>query len=115
MNRRFRESKDNGAVQYNDIYSCDLRWDIYVDIADKKKFEQLRDEDLVLYSKTEKDVNLDWKMFQDEIGYLKDDIGASDFRMRLQLTNGTLHIYITSDEDNSEVMEYYIVPKIVTD
>lgn len=59
---------------------------------------------------------LNWEMFQDEISYLRDDINRSDdFSMKLQLSNGTLHIYTICDEDDSIVMEIYVVPKIVTD
>lgn len=115
MNKRFRETKDNGEVKYNDIYACDVRYDVFVEVYDKKRYEQLADEDLLIWTKTEKDVYLNWELFQDEIGYLKDDINRSEFSMKLQLTDGTLHIYITSDEDDKIVMEIYVVPKIVTD
>ena len=114
--KRFREVKDNGLVKYNDIYACDIKYDVFVEVYDKERYKQLVDEDLIIWTKTERDINLDWKMFQDEIGYLKDDINSSDdFSMRLQLSNGTLHIYTICNEDDSIVMEIYIVPKIVTD
>ena len=90
-----------------------LRWCV---VHDKDRYKQLVDEDLIIWTKTERDINLDWKLFQDEIGYLKDDMNRSeDFSMRLQLSNGTLHIYTICDKDDSIVMEIYIVPKIVTD
>lgn len=116
MSRRFRENKDNGQVKYNDIYACDMKYDVFVEVYDKKRYKQLADEDLLIWTKTEKDINLNWNMFQDEIGYLKDDVNRSnDFSMKLQLSNGTLHIYTICDEDNSIVMDIHVVPKIVTD
>lgn len=116
MNRRFRESKDNGQVEYNDIYACDMKYDVFVEVYDKKRYKQLADEDLLIWTKTEKDIDLNWNMFQDEIGYLKDDVNRSnDFSMKLQLSNGTLHIYTICDEDDSIVMDIHVVPKIVTD
>ena len=111
-----KKMKDNGGVKYNDIYSCNVKYDVFVSVYDKDRYKQLVDEDLIIWTKTERDINLDWKLFQDEIGYLKDDMNRSeDFSMRLQLSNGTLHIYTICNEDDSIVMEIYIVPKIVTD
>ena len=111
-----KKIKDNGEVKYNDIYACDIKYDVFVEIYDKEKYKRLADEDLLIWTKTERDIRLDWRMFQDEIGYLKDDMNRSDdFNMRLQLSNGTLHIYTIFNEDKSIVMEIYIVPKIVTD
>lgn len=111
-----KKMKDNGEVKYNDIYSCNVKYDVFVSVYDKERYKQLADEDLLIWTKTERDVYLDWKLFQDEIGYLKDDMNRSeDFSMRLQLSNGTLHIYTICDKDDSIVMEIYIVPKIVTD
>ena len=111
-----KKMKDNGEVKYNDIYSCNVKYDVFVSVYDKERYKQLADEDLIIWTKTERDINLDWKMFQDEIGYLKDDMNRSeDFSMRLQLSNGTLHIYTICDKNDSIVMEIYIVPKIVTD
>lgn len=114
--KEMKESRDNGQVKYDDIFACDVRYDVFVEVYDKEKYKQLLDEDLVIWSKTETDVNLNWKMFQDEIGYLSDDMNSSDdFSMKLQLSNGTLHIYTIYDGDDSIVMEIYVVPKIVTD
>ena len=111
-----KKMKDNGEVKYNDIYSCNVKYDVFVSVYDKERYKQLANEDLLIWTKTERDINLDWKMFQDEIGYLKDDMNRSeDFSMRLQLSNGTLHIYTICDKNDSIVMEIYIVPKIVTD
>ncbi len=114
--KEMKESRDNSQVKYDDIFACDVRYDVFVEVYDKDKYKQLADEDLLLWTKSEKDVNLNWKMFQDEISYLRDDMNNSDdFSMKLQLSNGTLHIYTIYDGDDSIVMEIYIAPKIVTD
>lgn len=103
---------DRGAVKYNDIYSCELTNTLEVNVYDKELYEQLREQDLVLYAKGEYD-GIDWKMFQDEIGYLKDDFGSSNFSMRMTLANGTLVIDIVDDEYEDIIMEYRLEPKIV--
>lgn len=103
---------DNGDVRFNDIYSCELTNILEVNVYDKELYEQLREQDLVLYAKGEYD-GIDWKMFQDEIGYLKDDFGSSNFSMRMTLANGTLVIDIVDDEYEDIIMEYRLEPKIV--
>jgi len=105
--------KNNGLVKYDDIYICEPTINVDVEIYNKKLFEELKEQDLVLASKGSS--NIDWKTFQDEISYLKDDMGASDFSMRLHLENGILHIYIIWDNNGNIVMEYIVSTEIVTD
>lgn len=103
-----------GDVKYNDIYSCDIINVLKVEVYDKALYEKLREQDLILYQKGTYE-QIDWKSFQDEISYLKDDMGASDFKMTLELdTNGALVITIKYGEDNETVMEYRLKPRIVT-
>ena len=113
--RSLKESmKFVGDVKYNDIYGCDIINVLEVSVYDKALYEKLREEDLVLYQKGSYE-QIDWKSFQDEIGYLKDDMGTSGFSMMLELdTNGALVIKIKYDEDNETVMEYCLKPRIVT-
>ena len=127
-NNNFEESKENksmrksikesmkfvGDVKYNDIYGCDIINVLEVNVYNKELYEKLREQDLILYQKgTYEQIN--WKSFQDEIGYLKDDMGASDFSMILELdTDGALIIKIKYDEDKETVMEYRLKPRIVT-
>ena len=54
-------------------------------------------------------------MFQDEIGYLRDDINNSDdFMMDLELENGSLHIYTVYYTTGDVIMDIHVVPKFVT-
>lgn len=104
---------DNGMVQYSDIYSCELTNVLEVNVYDKELYEQLLEEDLVLY-KSGQYINIDWKLFQDEIGYLKDDFNnSSKFSMKMFLSDGTLVIEIIDDEYKDVIMEYRLEPKIV--
>lgn len=113
--KRFSEMRDNGTVDFGDIHVCDLRYDVIVEIYDKKGYNQLKDEDLLIWTKTEKDVDMDWKMFQDDISYLKDDINISDdFMMDLELENGSLHIYTVYYATGDAIMDIHVVPKFVT-
>ena len=82
-------------------------------IYDKELFGELKEQDLVWASKGSS--NIDWKSFQDEIGYMKEDMVASDFSMRLHLENGILHIYIIWDNNGDIVMEYIVSTEIVMD
>ena len=34
--KRFNEIRDNGTVDFGDIYACDLKYDVIVDIYDKQ-------------------------------------------------------------------------------
>ena len=114
MSRIKEGMKFVGDVKYNDIYACDIINILEVTVYDKKLYEQLREEDLVLYQKGIYE-KIDWKLFQDEIGYLKDDMNTSDFSMILELdANGALVIKIKYDKDNEIVMEYRLKPRIVT-
>ena len=95
-NNNFEESKKNknmrkhlkegmkfvGDVKYNDIYGCDIINVLEVSVYNKELYEKLREQDLILYQKGTYE-QIDWKSFQDEIGYLKDDMGVSDFSMIL--------------------------------
>lgn len=101
-----------GSVKYNDIYACELTNILDVNVYDKKLYEQLLEEDLVLY-KSGQYVDIDWKSFQDEISYLKDDFDSSKFSMKMFLSNGTLVIEIIDDEYKDVIMEYRLEPKIV--
>ena len=113
--KRFNEIRDNGTVDFGDIYACDLKYDVIVEIYDKKRYNQLKDEDLLIWTKTEKDISLNWKMFQDEIDYLRDDINNSDdFMMDLELENGSLHIYTVYYTTGDVIMDIHVVPKFVT-
>ena len=103
---------DNGMVEYSDIYSCELTNVLEVNVYDKELYEQLLEQDLVLYRKGEYD-GINWKGFQDEISYLEDDFNASEFSMKMALANGTLIIDIVDDEYEDIVMEYRLEPKIV--
>ena len=112
--RKFMKEKlnDNGDVKFNDIYSCDLVNVLTVTVYDKELYEKLREEDLVLYQKGVYE-QIDWKMFQDEISYLKDDMNTSDFSMILTLSNGVLVIDIIDDTDKDIIMEYRMESKVV--
>lgn len=114
MKKSIKEKlNDNGEVQYDDIYSCELKNVLEVTIYDKELYEELREQDLVIYGKGTYE-NIDWKMFQDEIGYLRDDINASDdFDMKLFLANGTLLIDIMDIKDNDLIMELRLESKFV--
>ena len=104
---------DSGDVRFNDIYSCDLVNVLTVTVYDKELYEKLREEDLVLYQKGVYE-QINWKMFQDEIGYLRDDIYASDdFDVKFTLLNGVLLIDILDNTDKDIIMEYKLEPKIV--
>ncbi len=105
--------KNNGLVKYDDIYICEPTIKVDVEIYDKKLFEELKEQDLVWASKSVP--NVDWKSFQDEIGYLKEDMVVSDFSMRLHLENGILHIYVIWDNNGDIVMEYIVSTEIVMD
>ena len=37
--KRFNEIRDNGTVDFGDIYACDLKYDVIVEIYDKKKIQ----------------------------------------------------------------------------
>ena len=104
---------DNGDVRFNDIYSCDLINVLTVTVYDKELYEKLREEDLILYQKGVYE-QIDWKSFQDEIGYLRDDIYASnDFDVKFTLSNGVLIIDVLDNTDKDIIMEYKLEPKIV--
>lgn len=104
---------DNGDVRFNDIYSCDLANVLTVTVYDKELYEKLREEDLVLYQKGVYE-QIDWKSFQDEIGYLRDDIYASnDFDVKFTLLNGVLIIDVLDNTDKDVIMEYRLESKIV--
>lgn len=104
---------DNGDVRFNDIYSCDLVNVLTVTVYDKELYEKLREEDLVLYQKGVYE-QIDWKSFQDEIGYLRDDIYASnDFDVKFTLSNGVLIIDILDNTDKDVIMEYRLESKFV--
>lgn len=104
---------DSGDVRFNDIYSCDLVNVLTVTVYDKELYEKLREEDLVLYQKGVYE-QIDWKSFQDEIGYLKDDIYASDdFDVKFTLSNGVLIIDVLDNTDKDVIMEYRLESKIV--
>lgn len=104
---------DNGDVRFNDIYSCDLVNILTVTVYDKELYEKLREEDLVLYQKGVYE-QIDWKLFQDEIGYLRDDIYASDdFDVKFTLSNGVLIIDVLDNTDKDVIMEYRLESKIV--
>lgn len=104
---------DNGDVKYNDIYSCDLVNVLTVTVYDKELYEKLREEDLVLYQKGVYE-QIDWKLFQDEIGYLRDDIYASDdFDVKFTLSNGVLIIDVLDNVDEDIIMEYRMESKFV--
>ena len=107
------KSNDNGDVKFNDIYSCDLINVLTVTVYDKELYEKLREEDLVLFQKGVYE-QIDWKMFQDEISYLRDDIYASDnFDVKFTLSNGVLIIDVLDNTDKDIIMEYKLEPKIV--
>ena len=114
MKKSIKEKlNDNGAVQYDDIYSCELKNVLEVTIYDKELYEELRKQDLVIYGKGTYE-NIDWKMFQVEINYLRDDINASDdFDMKLFLANGTLLIDIVNEADDDLIMELRLESKFV--
>ena len=104
---------DSGDVRFNDIYSCDLVNVLTVTVYDKELYEKLREEDLVLYQKGVYE-QIDWKSFQDEISYLKEDIYASDdFDVKFTLSNGVLIIDVLDNTDKDIIMEYKLEPKIV--
>ena len=104
---------DSGDVRFNDVYSVDLTTVLEVNIYDKELYEKLREEDLVLYQKGEYD-GINWKVFQDEIDYLKDDIYASeDFDIKFTLANGVLIIDVLDNNDKDIIMEYRIESKFV--
>ena len=114
MKKSIKEKlNDNGPVDYNDIYSCELTNVLTVTIYDKEKYEELREQDLVIYGKGTYE-NINWKMFQDEIGYLRDDVYASDdFDMKFSLSNGILIIDIVNEADDDLVMELRLESKFV--
>ncbi len=104
---------DSGDVRFNDIYSCDLVNVLTVTVYDKELYEKLREEDLVLYQKGVYE-QINWKMFQDEIGYLRDDIYASnDFDVKFTLSNGVLIIDVLDNTDKDVIMEYRLESKFV--
>ena len=112
--KSFREKlNDNGKVQYNDIYSCSLSYTVNVQVYDKNAYNELLDQDLVLYSKGVHEGNLNWDGFQDELSYLKDAFDYSDFSMLMSLQNGRLYIDIVSDKDGDTVMDMTIKAKFV--
>ena len=102
---------DNGDVKFNDIYSCDLVNVLTVTVYDKELYEKLREEDLVLYQKGVYE-QIDWKSFQDEISYLRDDIYASeDFNVIFALYEGALLVYVRDNTDDDTIMMYKLESK----
>ena len=105
--------KDNGDVEFNDVYSCDLVNVLTVKVFDKELYEKLREKDLVLYKEGVYE-QINWKSFQDEISYLIDDIYASeDFNVRLALYEGTLLVYVRDNKDDDTIMMYKLKPNFV--
>ena len=57
---------------------------------------------------------IDWKSFQDEISYLRDDIYASeDFNIIFTLYEGALLIYVRDNTDDDTIMMYKLESKFV--
>jgi len=89
------------------IYSFEPKINIDVEIQDKKLFEKMREEDLVLFTKSEK--NLDWKSLQDELDYLREDFAYSeDFDISFDGIDGEVVVEFTTVKDAKVVATYFI-------
>lgn len=78
----------------------------------KEGFNRLKDEDLVLSSK---DYEIkDFRLGQDEFGYLKDDIDRSDNFECMWEMNGkdiyNLEFSVYYVDDNNPIMTYKLIP-----
>ena len=73
--KRFNEIRDNGTVDFGDIYACDLKYDVIVEIYDKKRYKNIR-----------------YKWYQVHFLYLK----------ATQIRGGYDYFYLTIDPDKLE-------------